>query len=691
MSRRPLKPINLNLKLNISSASSKTRPSMSQTEEIMAADSTDPCPTAGLNSPMTNLAMNMSELSTRRGTPKRRLSLSSVDTPPSDDCHASLERAFSSASSTESGVFVDSPTLIDSPTLESIAQRYKPDIPIEAFTKKKTIAFRRINSLPPPALRLDSDSPTEFLDSMETDDQCHSAPATSAVLPPPTPTSSVSCGARVNFFLEEASSQDSGVGLDKDLGFKIPAPVSFLRRKSKLNDICEEANSPHKYSPIKSPQKRPLSFSLGVLNAVSPTDYTSSKMWIYFSHQLHIFIRKIDLGCKIPAPVSFLRRKSKLNDICEEANSPHKYSPIKSPQKRPLSFSLGSFQSSGVEDDSPVRLKRSSLSRCEGNDDDDGFLDLMDQEVSQITDQIPQGMTSLMNDPVLEEPNECIEPVEDSTTPVSRKILPAKRFLRRSHSVDVRTKRTEPPEELVNHSKRWKSEKSHDDSFLSEADKMSVRRLHRSYSETAEMIMSAVHRMSEEPDLIADSSKPHVLPMVNGKHQDLKSISPETLSMLMSGEYADQVEEFHIIDCRFPYEFEGGHIKNALNIWSPDALLEEYLKNPKRSQDPNKRFLLVFHCEFSSERGPKLFRFLRSKDRESNKECYPFLYYPEIYLLEGGYKAFFEHHKHLCQPQTYTQMLHKDFSEDLRKFRAKSKSWAGEKNGNRPGLRNLKF
>ncbi|KAL8578486.1 hypothetical protein ACOMHN_028758 [Nucella lapillus] len=118
MSRRPLKPVNLNLRLNIPSANSKTRPSMSQTHEIMAADSTDACPAVGMNSPVTSLAMNMSELSTRRGTPKRRLSLSSVDTPPYDDSHASLERAVSSASSTESGVFVDSPTLIDSPTLE---------------------------------------------------------------------------------------------------------------------------------------------------------------------------------------------------------------------------------------------------------------------------------------------------------------------------------------------------------------------------------------------------------------------------------------------------------------------------------------------------------------------------------------------------------------------------------------------
>lgn len=65
MSRQPLKSINLNLKLKVTTATSKTRPSMSQTGE-MAAHSMEPSPTFGLNSPMTNLAMNLSELSTRR-------------------------------------------------------------------------------------------------------------------------------------------------------------------------------------------------------------------------------------------------------------------------------------------------------------------------------------------------------------------------------------------------------------------------------------------------------------------------------------------------------------------------------------------------------------------------------------------------------------------------------------------------
>ena len=59
----------------------------------------------------------------------------------------------------------------------------------------------------------------------------------------------------------------------------------------------------------------------------------------------------------------------------------------------------------------------------------------------------------------------------------------------------------------------------------------------------------------------------------------------------------------------------------------------------------DKRHVLIFHCEFSSERGPKMYRFLRSQDRELNKNQYPALLFPEVYLLHGGYMAFFHKFK----------------------------------------------
>jgi hypothetical protein len=38
-------------------------------------------------------------------------------------------------------------------------------------------------------------------------------------------------------------------------------------------------------------------------------------------------------------------------------------------------------------------------------------------------------------------------------------------------------------------------------------------------------------------------------------------------------------------------------------------------------------------------------RFLRNQDRQLNEHAYPKLFYPELYLLEGGYKSFYEIYK----------------------------------------------
>lgn len=60
---------------------------------------------------------------------------------------------------------------------------------------------------------------------------------------------------------------------------------------------------------------------------------------------------------------------------------------------------------------------------------------------------------------------------------------------------------------------------------------------------------------TEEPDLIGDFSRPFVLPLIPGKHQDLKCITPKTLVDLIEGKFQNQVEQFTIVDCRFDWPF----------------------------------------------------------------------------------------------------------------------------------------
>ncbi|XP_069128539.1 M-phase inducer phosphatase-like [Argopecten irradians] len=189
-------------------------------------------------------------------------------------------------------------------------------------------------------------------------------------------------------------------------------------------------------------------------------------------------------------------------------------------------------------------------------------------------------------------------------------------------------------------------------------------------------VKMAVDMMAEADDLIADGSRQYCLPTIKGKHQDLKSISPQTMDDVLRGGYDDVIDSCRIIDCRYPYEFKGGHIQGAENLYTHDSI-KELLQT---GSCDNKRHILIFHCEFSSERGPKMYRFLRAQDRALNKASYPSLNFPEVYLLDQGYKAFYEHGKNFCSPMSYVPMLHKSHTEDLRHFRSKSKSWAaGEK------------
>ncbi|XP_074802640.1 M-phase inducer phosphatase 1 isoform X3 [Natator depressus] len=181
---------------------------------------------------------------------------------------------------------------------------------------------------------------------------------------------------------------------------------------------------------------------------------------------------------------------------------------------------------------------------------------------------------------------------------------------------------------------------------------------------------------SDQRNLIGDFSKDYLFHTVDGKHQDLKYIDPEMIVSVLTGKFASFIKECVIIDCRYPYEYEGGHIKGAVNLHMEEDVEDFLLKKPIMPSE-NKRVIIVFHCEFSSERGPRMCRFVRERDRLGNE--YPNLHYPELYVLKGGYKDFFLRCQNYCEPQSYRPMHHEDFKEDLKRFRTKSRTWAGEK------------
>jgi M-phase inducer tyrosine phosphatase len=171
--------------------------------------------------------------------------------------------------------------------------------------------------------------------------------------------------------------------------------------------------------------------------------------------------------------------------------------------------------------------------------------------------------------------------------------------------------------------------------------------------------------MNEEPDTSAQPSKSSVMDMEqehspklpffvpDDEPESLPRITQETMVDVLASKYADQYDRVLVIDCRFEYEYSGGHIDSAVNYNDKQHLANELFSSSNASPGNT---LLIFHCEYSVHRAPLTAKFIRSHDRTVNAANYPHLTYPEMYILDGGYSKFFEQHPSKCYPQNYVEM-----------------------------------
>ncbi|KAI0059081.1 hypothetical protein BV25DRAFT_1167038 [Artomyces pyxidatus] len=181
-----------------------------------------------------------------------------------------------------------------------------------------------------------------------------------------------------------------------------------------------------------------------------------------------------------------------------------------------------------------------------------------------------------------------------------------------------------------------------------------------------------------------------VLPCHRVREDGLMRINCKTLDLLLDGAYNGQIASYKVIDCRFDYEYNGGHVPGAININTTVALEDLLLgqnamkPTPSTSGQGGLKHILVFHCEFSAKRAPTFAKHLRSKDRALNNHNYPNIHFPEVYILEGGYCQYFKESSTRCQPPAYVRMddPHHAASrkEDLDQFRkakfGRTKSYA---------------
>ncbi|XP_070276075.1 M-phase inducer phosphatase 2 isoform X2 [Myotis yumanensis] len=290
-----------------------------------------------------------------------------------------------------------------------------------------------------------------------------------------------------------------------------------------------------------------------------------------------------------------------------------------------------------VEELSPL-AQRFPLTPTTGvPDEDDGFVDILEDDLED-DDSVPPGMESLISAPLVK----TLEKEEEQDFIMFSKC----RRLFRSPSMPCGVirpilKRLERPQDrdLPIQNKRRKSVTPLEEQQEAEEPKARVLRSKSLCHDEIENILDSDHR-----ELIGDYSKAFLLQTVDGKHQDLKYIAPET---------------------------------TAVNLPLEQDAEVFLLQSPITPCSLDKRIILIFHCEFSSERGPRMCRFIRERDRTIND--YPSLYYPEMYILKGGYKEFFPQHPTFCEPQDYRPMNHEAFKDKLRTFRLKTRSWAGER------------
>jgi len=182
-------------------------------------------------------------------------------------------------------------------------------------------------------------------------------------------------------------------------------------------------------------------------------------------------------------------------------------------------------------------------------------------------------------------------------------------------------------------------------------------------------------RLSPPPPLlpsIMDVEAPHIpqLPHfdLEGETGALPRITKETMVEILEGNFNHLYEKLVIIDCRFEYEYEGGHILGAVNFNDKETLSAQLF-----DVEPTSKALLVFHCEYSAHRAPLMAKFIRNKDRSVNADRYPALTYPEAYILDGGYSTFFKDYRSRCYPQNYVEMDAKEYATDCERGLGKVK------------------
>lgn len=148
------------------------------------------------------------------------------------------------------------------------------------------------------------------------------------------------------------------------------------------------------------------------------------------------------------------------------------------------------------------------------------------------------------------------------------------------------------------------------------------------------------------------------LPMLDSFEDEVEELDTTTgIPFIKVQEMADLMKngkELKIFDCRFPYEYKAGHIVGASNLGSikeMEKFFNSYEKVVKSLEVKGKSIndlYILFHCEFSSVRGPSFAKIFREMDRMRNSLNYPALSFPNVFIIHGGFKEIYSERPDLC-------------------------------------------
>eukprot|EP01105_Mastigella_eilhardi_P020422 TRINITY_DN4864_c0_g1_i1.p2 TRINITY_DN4864_c0_g1~~TRINITY_DN4864_c0_g1_i1.p2 ORF type:complete len:163 (+),score=48.02 TRINITY_DN4864_c0_g1_i1:276-764(+) len=155
------------------------------------------------------------------------------------------------------------------------------------------------------------------------------------------------------------------------------------------------------------------------------------------------------------------------------------------------------------------------------------------------------------------------------------------------------------------------------------------------------------------------ASEPTLLCTLAPGSPPMSSITCEQLAQLLLLQEEEgrcgTSREVLVVDCRFPFEYEGGHVRGAVNLFTEAHVRDYFFFGGAASVArvaAGPYLTVVLYCEFSSHRAPKCAQYLRSLDRKLNLLRYPLVSYPRVLLLRGGYSSFFKHDQ--VRPRTRT-------------------------------------